>query len=61
MKKVSEDIPGCTGLAAGQVVRLTTTALPPDPCDAMLSFANAQGFPVGPSLTATPHEITLRC
>ena len=51
MKRVSEDVPGYTGLAAGQVVRLTAAALPPDPCDAMLNFANAQGFPVGPSLT----------
>ncbi len=39
------------GLAAGQVMRLTATAYPPDPCDATLSFVNAQGVPVGPSLT----------
>jgi len=38
------------GLAAGQIMRLTATAYPPDPCDATLSFANAQGVPVGPSL-----------
>lgn len=40
------------GLAPGQVMRLTaTTAIPIDPCIATLSFANAQGVPVGPSLT----------
>jgi len=39
------------GLAFGQIMRLTATAYPVDPCNATLSFANAQGVPVGPSLT----------
>jgi hypothetical protein len=39
------------GLAAAQVMRLTATAIPTDPCNATLSFANAQGVVVGPSLT----------
>ena len=41
------------GLAAGQIMRLTATAFPPNPCDATLSFANNQGVAVGPSLTVT--------
>ena len=32
-------------------MRLTATAFPPDPCNATLSFDNAQGDAVGPSLT----------
>jgi hypothetical protein len=39
------------GLAVAQVMRLTATAYPTDPCNATLSFANAQGVAVGPSLT----------
>jgi hypothetical protein len=41
---------GPQGLAGGQVMRLSATAIPTDPCDATLSFVNAQGVPVGPSL-----------
>ena len=39
------------GLAVGQTMRLTATASPAGPCVAMLSFANAQGVAIGPSLT----------
>ena len=39
------------GLAGGQVMRVTATAYPPDPCSATLSFANALGSAIGPALT----------
>jgi hypothetical protein len=39
------------GLALGQVMRVTATGYPPDPCDAKLSFANSQGAAVGGSVT----------
>jgi hypothetical protein len=39
------------GLAFGQIMRLTATAFPPDPCDATLSFANSEGAAIGPSVT----------
>jgi hypothetical protein len=39
------------GLAGGQIMRLTATAFPTDPCNATLSFANSQGVAIGPSLT----------
>jgi hypothetical protein len=39
------------GLAGGQTMQLTATASPAGPCLATLSFANAQGIAIGPSLT----------
>ena len=39
------------GLAFGQIMRLTATSVPPDPCDAALSFANSEGTAIGPSVT----------
>jgi hypothetical protein len=41
------------GVAAGQIMRLTATAFPPNPCYAALSFANNQGVAVGPSMAVT--------
>ncbi len=37
------------GVAAGQTMRLNVLALPPNPCDAILSFADQNGNPVGPN------------
>lgn len=45
------------GLAAGQTMRLTATAwppnpiYPPEPCNATLSFVNSEGVAIGPSVS----------
>jgi hypothetical protein len=41
---------GMIGVTALQTVRLNVVAFPPDPCDATLSFVNAQGVQVGNTL-----------
>jgi hypothetical protein len=38
------------GLAAGQIMRLIVTSIPPDPCLAALSFADSSGNPLGTTL-----------
>ncbi len=39
------------GLAGGQIMQLTASAFPVDPCTATLSFANSQGVAIGGTLT----------
>lgn len=38
------------GLAGGQTMRLNVVAFPPDPCNGVLSFADKNGAPLGPSM-----------
>jgi hypothetical protein len=44
---------GPQGLIASQTIRIIASAESPDSCDAVLSFANAKGDPIGPSLQAS--------
>jgi hypothetical protein len=45
---------GMIGIAASQTLRLSVVAFhPPDPCFALLSFADSNGAPVGPSKTVS--------
>jgi hypothetical protein len=38
------------GLAAGQTMRLNIVAIPPDPCIGLLSLADKNGTPLGPTM-----------
>jgi hypothetical protein len=44
---------GMIGIAASQTLRLAVVAHPPQPCFGVLSFADSNGSPVGPSKTVS--------